>query len=210
MNCFFVRDLRAPFGGASDSGVGREGGVYSRRKSDVCRRRVKPYNRLRGSARAVRTASYPTTSQAGKLSLDVWMRCTGPDERSRAYVGYGSSRKSASNNGHPRFDGSVGRTSGRAGSLTCHGEDTNAVATLASQEASPVRSGGSTSPPGTVGGTFTFVRRPAFFAANRDEGRFPGPDVLDIERPAAAISRSDTASTLASPASKPKSLSRRC
>nr|BFE37072.1 aldehyde dehydrogenase [Actinomadura rugatobispora] len=29
-NCFFVRDLRAPFGGAGDSGVGREGGAYSR------------------------------------------------------------------------------------------------------------------------------------------------------------------------------------
>lgn len=29
-NCFFVRDLRAPFGGAKDSGVGREGGTYSR------------------------------------------------------------------------------------------------------------------------------------------------------------------------------------
>ncbi len=29
MNCFFVRDLRAPFGGAKSSGVGREGGVYS-------------------------------------------------------------------------------------------------------------------------------------------------------------------------------------
>jgi aminomuconate-semialdehyde/2-hydroxymuconate-6-semialdehyde dehydrogenase len=29
VNCFFVRDLRAPFGGARRSGVGREGGVYS-------------------------------------------------------------------------------------------------------------------------------------------------------------------------------------
>ena len=29
-NCFFVRDLRAPFGGAKHSGVGREGGTYSR------------------------------------------------------------------------------------------------------------------------------------------------------------------------------------
>jgi aminomuconate-semialdehyde/2-hydroxymuconate-6-semialdehyde dehydrogenase len=29
-NCFFVRDLRAPFGGAGDSGVGREGGNFSR------------------------------------------------------------------------------------------------------------------------------------------------------------------------------------
>ncbi|MER7282619.1 aldehyde dehydrogenase [Dactylosporangium sp. NPDC000244] len=29
-NCFFVRDLRAPFGGAKNSGVGREGGVFSR------------------------------------------------------------------------------------------------------------------------------------------------------------------------------------
>ncbi|TDD80445.1 aldehyde dehydrogenase [Actinomadura darangshiensis] len=29
-NCFFVRDLRAPFGGAGDSGIGREGGTYSR------------------------------------------------------------------------------------------------------------------------------------------------------------------------------------
>ncbi|PBI86848.1 2-aminomuconic 6-semialdehyde dehydrogenase [Rhodococcus erythropolis] len=29
-NCFFVRDLRAPFGGAKNSGVGREGGAYSR------------------------------------------------------------------------------------------------------------------------------------------------------------------------------------
>ncbi|WP_241518871.1 aldehyde dehydrogenase [Streptomyces sp. CB03238] len=29
-NCFFVRDLRAPFGGAGDSGVGREGGTFSR------------------------------------------------------------------------------------------------------------------------------------------------------------------------------------
>jgi aminomuconate-semialdehyde/2-hydroxymuconate-6-semialdehyde dehydrogenase len=29
VNCFFVRDLRAPFGGARNSGVGREGGVYS-------------------------------------------------------------------------------------------------------------------------------------------------------------------------------------
>ncbi|HSJ50212.1 MAG TPA: aldehyde dehydrogenase family protein, partial [Actinomycetota bacterium] len=29
VNCFFVRDLRAPFGGARASGVGREGGVYS-------------------------------------------------------------------------------------------------------------------------------------------------------------------------------------
>jgi 5-carboxymethyl-2-hydroxymuconic-semialdehyde dehydrogenase len=29
VNCFFVRDLRGPFGGARSSGVGREGGVYS-------------------------------------------------------------------------------------------------------------------------------------------------------------------------------------
>ncbi|GAA5154825.1 aldehyde dehydrogenase [Microbacterium pseudoresistens] len=30
VNCFFVRDLRAPFGGAKASGVGREGGNFSR------------------------------------------------------------------------------------------------------------------------------------------------------------------------------------
>jgi aminomuconate-semialdehyde/2-hydroxymuconate-6-semialdehyde dehydrogenase len=30
VNCFFVRDLRAPFGGAKRSGVGREGGAFSR------------------------------------------------------------------------------------------------------------------------------------------------------------------------------------
>ena len=30
VNCFFVRDLRAPFGGVGDSGVGREGGMFSR------------------------------------------------------------------------------------------------------------------------------------------------------------------------------------
>jgi aminomuconate-semialdehyde/2-hydroxymuconate-6-semialdehyde dehydrogenase len=29
VNCFFLRDLRAPFGGAKDSGIGREGGPYS-------------------------------------------------------------------------------------------------------------------------------------------------------------------------------------
>jgi 5-carboxymethyl-2-hydroxymuconic-semialdehyde dehydrogenase len=29
VNCFFVRDLRAPFGGARDSGIGREGGRWS-------------------------------------------------------------------------------------------------------------------------------------------------------------------------------------
>lgn len=29
VNCFYVRDLRAPFGGAKDSGIGREGGVRS-------------------------------------------------------------------------------------------------------------------------------------------------------------------------------------
>lgn len=29
VNCFFVRDLRAPFGGYKDSGMGREGGNYS-------------------------------------------------------------------------------------------------------------------------------------------------------------------------------------
>jgi aminomuconate-semialdehyde/2-hydroxymuconate-6-semialdehyde dehydrogenase len=29
VNCFFLRDLRAPFGGVKDSGVGREGGPYS-------------------------------------------------------------------------------------------------------------------------------------------------------------------------------------
>jgi aminomuconate-semialdehyde/2-hydroxymuconate-6-semialdehyde dehydrogenase len=29
VNCFFVRDLRAPFGGSRDSGVGREGGNWS-------------------------------------------------------------------------------------------------------------------------------------------------------------------------------------
>jgi aminomuconate-semialdehyde/2-hydroxymuconate-6-semialdehyde dehydrogenase len=29
VNCFFVRDLRAPFGGAKESGIGREGGAYS-------------------------------------------------------------------------------------------------------------------------------------------------------------------------------------
>jgi aminomuconate-semialdehyde/2-hydroxymuconate-6-semialdehyde dehydrogenase len=29
-NCFFIRDLRAPFGGTGDSGIGREGGTYSR------------------------------------------------------------------------------------------------------------------------------------------------------------------------------------
>ncbi|KAB1644229.1 aldehyde dehydrogenase family protein [Gulosibacter chungangensis] len=30
INTFFIRDLRAPFGGVGDSGVGREGGQYSR------------------------------------------------------------------------------------------------------------------------------------------------------------------------------------
>jgi len=30
VNCFFVRDLRAPFGGVGDSGMGREGGTFSR------------------------------------------------------------------------------------------------------------------------------------------------------------------------------------
>jgi aminomuconate-semialdehyde/2-hydroxymuconate-6-semialdehyde dehydrogenase len=30
VNCFFIRDLRTPFGGAGDSGVGREGGNFSR------------------------------------------------------------------------------------------------------------------------------------------------------------------------------------
>ncbi|WP_127817781.1 aldehyde dehydrogenase [Microbacterium sp. CPCC 204701] len=30
VNCFFIRDLRAPFGGAGDSGIGREGGAFSR------------------------------------------------------------------------------------------------------------------------------------------------------------------------------------
>jgi aminomuconate-semialdehyde/2-hydroxymuconate-6-semialdehyde dehydrogenase len=30
VNCFFIRDLRAPFGGVADSGVGREGGDFSR------------------------------------------------------------------------------------------------------------------------------------------------------------------------------------
>ncbi len=30
VNCFFVRDLRAPFGGFGDSGIGREGGSFSR------------------------------------------------------------------------------------------------------------------------------------------------------------------------------------
>ncbi len=29
VNCFFVRDLRAPYGGARDSGIGREGGRWS-------------------------------------------------------------------------------------------------------------------------------------------------------------------------------------
>ncbi|MBI1238582.1 MAG: aldehyde dehydrogenase family protein [Alphaproteobacteria bacterium] len=29
VNCFFVRDLAAPFGGAKNSGIGREGGVWS-------------------------------------------------------------------------------------------------------------------------------------------------------------------------------------
>lgn len=30
VNCFYVRDLRTPFGGVGDSGVGREGGDFSR------------------------------------------------------------------------------------------------------------------------------------------------------------------------------------
>jgi aminomuconate-semialdehyde/2-hydroxymuconate-6-semialdehyde dehydrogenase len=30
VNCFFVRDLRAPFGGVGASGIGREGGTFSR------------------------------------------------------------------------------------------------------------------------------------------------------------------------------------
>jgi 5-carboxymethyl-2-hydroxymuconic-semialdehyde dehydrogenase len=29
VNCFFVRDLNAPFGGSRHSGIGREGGVWS-------------------------------------------------------------------------------------------------------------------------------------------------------------------------------------
>ena len=29
VNCFFVRDLAAPFGGARKSGIGREGGAWS-------------------------------------------------------------------------------------------------------------------------------------------------------------------------------------
>ena len=30
VNDFFVRDLRVPFGGMKQSGVGREGGIYGR------------------------------------------------------------------------------------------------------------------------------------------------------------------------------------
>ena len=30
VNCFFIRDLRTPFGGVGESGVGREGGNFSR------------------------------------------------------------------------------------------------------------------------------------------------------------------------------------
>ena len=29
MNCWFVRDLRTPFGGMRESGIGREGGFRS-------------------------------------------------------------------------------------------------------------------------------------------------------------------------------------
>jgi 5-carboxymethyl-2-hydroxymuconic-semialdehyde dehydrogenase len=29
VNCFFVRDLKAPFGGSKKSGIGREGGTWS-------------------------------------------------------------------------------------------------------------------------------------------------------------------------------------
>jgi aminomuconate-semialdehyde/2-hydroxymuconate-6-semialdehyde dehydrogenase len=29
VNCFYVRDLRAPFGGSRNSGIGREGGTWS-------------------------------------------------------------------------------------------------------------------------------------------------------------------------------------
>ena len=29
INCWFLRDLRTPFGGAKQSGIGREGGVHS-------------------------------------------------------------------------------------------------------------------------------------------------------------------------------------
>jgi len=29
VNCFFVRELAAPFGGARNSGIGREGGTWS-------------------------------------------------------------------------------------------------------------------------------------------------------------------------------------
>ena len=29
VNCFFIRDLAAPFGGARNSGIGREGGAWS-------------------------------------------------------------------------------------------------------------------------------------------------------------------------------------
>ncbi len=29
VNCFFVRDLGAPFGGNGHSGIGREGGIWS-------------------------------------------------------------------------------------------------------------------------------------------------------------------------------------
>ena len=29
VNCFFVRDLQAPFGGNGESGIGREGGTWS-------------------------------------------------------------------------------------------------------------------------------------------------------------------------------------
>ncbi len=29
VNCFFVRDLAAPFGGSRNSGIGREGGDWS-------------------------------------------------------------------------------------------------------------------------------------------------------------------------------------
>jgi 5-carboxymethyl-2-hydroxymuconic-semialdehyde dehydrogenase len=29
VNCFFIRDLAAPFGGSRSSGIGREGGSWS-------------------------------------------------------------------------------------------------------------------------------------------------------------------------------------
>jgi acyl-CoA reductase-like NAD-dependent aldehyde dehydrogenase len=76
VNCWLYRDLRTPFGGVKQSGVGREGGIYSvgffSETSNVCVKLAHP--RVSRADRVKRVAALAALATIGMLVAAKFLR----------------------------------------------------------------------------------------------------------------------------------------